>query len=269
LPNKGSYLARIALINYAPLSSAGLKGTSELARMTDTTELIDRLGLENGRKILVEHTICACGPTSVRLRIVLDPSWNHEKHNAITVPTERPGWLASVCPKEDLRAARRDRIPFLIVLGERAITRSEEELVITLAHELEHVKQESVYPGMMHVGTALYHFVQEKRDQHGIDIQCVHEMPVEYHAELAGAKCATALVGMERVREFYNSQDECRQKIPDLLKQAGSSDPAADLAQFLTNYWSQFVDWYNEAIRPQLPALSNIDAFRKRYQPFE
>lgn len=228
-------------------------------------ELVNRSEMSEGRLALVMRTIAEREPEGVRVRVVLDQSWDHEKYNAATVVVSQPRWMVKVCPWEHLRQARRDRMDYLVVVGRRAVTRSDVELVVTVAHELEHVRQERVAPGTGGVGDAVISFIAETGESDGGRIKGRYDFPVEHHAEAVAARFAAEVLGEEAVRSYYEGLEDSRARFARPSARA-VGDAAADLASLVDRHWSAFVDWFRQVtLRADLPRLADIEGFRDRH----
>jgi hypothetical protein len=112
-------------------------------------------------------------------------------------------------------------------------------MLVTAAHELEHLRQEVRCAGILDVGNIAIDFVERRRDLFPA-LTALH-VPVNAQAERAGARVGEELLGAARVRRYYESSR------PDLLDliyhQAHSPDAAADLRGFFEANWTPFEEW--------------------------
>ena len=202
--------------------------------------------------------------TGVKVRIVLDESWDDRsasKHNALTIVVKEPGWTKRACPQQHFQQAKKEGFDYLIVLGRRALTRGDVELVITVAHELEHVRQECATPGIRHIGDAVFGFIQARQDALRPEISGRFDVPLEYHAEAAAALYAAEVLGQQLVQEYYEQFDDYRSKFGKVARDDLGA-PELDLARFLKKHWAEFTSWYQEAVsRGPLPSLEGIEEF--------
>lgn len=216
-------------------------------------------GMGEGRLRLIQRALADREPSGVSIRAVLDRSWDDPQQNALAVVVRQPRWMRTVCPGVHLRSAREDEIDFLIVLGRRAIERTDAELLITMVHELEHVRQEWSAPGIGWIGDAVYQFVAATRA-----MRERFKLPLEYHAEAAAAVYVSSVLGREVVQAYYDAFGDYRQPFGRLSIE-DLRDARADLASFLRQYWKAFVAWFGGVVRYDLPTIQEIESFMKRY----
>ena len=155
-----------------------------------------------------------------------------------------------------------DRDGFLIVVGQTEL-RSDAALLTTLGHEVEHVRQEVGCPGILKLSETCEAFVRDTPALHATIRNALH-VPVNAHAEVAGALVAIARLGLEPVRRFYENER------PDLLgvvrgvvdgTATGPGDAPQDLARFLEQHFKDLVRWAEGVLRPRLASIDDVKKF--------
>lgn len=145
--------------------------------------------------------------------------------------------------------------PWFIVAIRDDVT-EDVKLLLTLAHELEHVRQELACPGILELGNLARDYVA---DNHSALSHLICELfvPLNLHAEARAVRDVSAMLGDLPVTSHYADR-------PALREALGRTNPdaaAKDLAAFLSAHWTHFTGWYNGAIRPTKPPLSGVQAF--------
>lgn len=193
--------------------------------------------------------------------------WDHPVEAVgVTFPTSMPVPPVDHHLRGLWRSAKRDGQDFLLAIRDEVLS-NDIRLVITVAHELEHARQEVAAPGILAVYGPVLEFIQETPALHAT---IVHQLqaPVDFHAEVAAVRSAANAVGWDRVREYYLASP-----VSDILPFAETSEvdqstAAADLAKFILAHWSNLERWYRSVLRlPPRPPLSQLRTFAERHAP--
>lgn len=183
--------------------------------------------------------------------------------SALGVTIPRNGRRPEDAQLETLWRAVPDRTSgFLVVVGKSAL-RSDPALLTTVGHELEHVRQELDCPGILKLSETCLAFIEATPSIHTVIPSPLHA-PVNAHAEIAGALSAVELLGLERVRHYYESAKPRAMPIVQGVVEGATKTPgdaAGDLAAFFRAHWSEFEAWHKKTVRPRLCSLAEIRAF--------
>lgn len=125
-------------------------------------------------------------------------------------------------------------------------------LVLTVAHELEHLRQEHRCRGLLEVGNIAITFVKQNAALFP-DMPTDIHVPVNAHAERVAARVASRVVGEEQVQAYYASS---RPDLLDIVDDSASSPEACtDLRDFFQRHWSEFQTWASVANRLYLDTV--------------
>ncbi len=223
--------------------------------------VVGREQLSERQNELVNHAIEWTNLPDNAIELRLDKQWNGL---GFAWPTDKGPQPQDSYVAKFWREGRQHNKDFLVMIGESALARTEVELVITLAHELEHVRQGLEQLGISRIGASVFDFVEENPHLFGGDIVDHYDIPLNYHAEMAGAACATDVLGAQTVRNYYAALH-----LPSRLKFA---DPplgahlsaSSDLADFLSRRWSAFQSWF-EAVKVRPVTLAKVEEFVKKW----
>lgn len=131
------------------------------------------------------------------------------------------------------------RDSFIVVLSPRAMA-DDVGLIVTVAHELEHLRQEARCRGLPDAGNIAIAFVEQNQTLFP-DLSTAIHVPGNAHAERAGARAASRIFGEERVQGYYAS---VRPDLLDVVVHPGDPKCACgDLKDFFRRYWKEFERW--------------------------
>lgn len=184
--------------------------------------------------------------------------WKQPSATGVTIPR------SSRRPEDpqlaELWSAISDRTSgFLVVIGESALA-SDEELLITLGHELQHVRQEVDCHGILRLSETCLEFIKATPSLRAATPGCLHA-PVNAHAEIAGAGRAIEILGSKRVRQYYESyRPHDIPVVQGILEGVSnnSADAVRDLVVFFRDHLAGFEAWCAKMTRPRLSSLKDV-----------
>jgi len=212
--------------------------------------------LNTRQRELVVHVHAQAPAATIHVRY--GEEWTEPAGDGVTFPRRN-----THRPRDQHLAQLWQQVPrrkqgFLVAIRKAALS-DDARLVVTLGHELEHVRQELAVPGILVMAGLALSFV-EQTALLPAELPGHLHFPVNSHAEVAGARSAAELLGTERVRQYYMSE---RPDVLALVEGRNHEPPnaAADLAAFLARHWTAFEHWYSKTIRQAVPALNEVRAF--------
>ena len=246
-------MKRTASVNI-PRSELPFLGGRVLDRESVTGMLPDIIAhqdMSEEQLALVASLLSGAPPVSIRVHLGVP----FEAPSARGVTFRKPGRK----PSDTELAAVYDEAPKQgqhFIMATRNDVVDDVSLVLTVAHELEHVRQEQGCPGILDLGNLARDFVEAK---HALfpTLPCELFLPVNLHAEAWARHAATAVLDGPSVTAHYD-------ETPDLRTALDRTDPdaaATDLASFFQDNWENFEGWYKEADRPTKPSLQTVQQF--------
>ena len=145
--------------------------------------------------------------------------------------------------------------PWFIIAIRGDVT-NDAQLLLTLAHELEHVRQELTCPGLLEFGNCARDYVADNASAFPT-LPCELFVPVNLHAEARAARDVAAIIGQPAVDAHYADRPTLR----GALDRTDSESAAQDLAAFLSAHCDHFKQWYLSVIRPTKPPLNSVQDF--------
>jgi len=129
------------------------------------------------------------------------------------------------------------------------------KLMLTLAHELEHVRQELRWSGFVDLMNLARDFVCANRAMFP-DMSSDMFIPGELHAEARAAQDVSGILGESTVRTHY----EALPSVPNVFDTDPNAAQSA-LASFFSTTCDLLRTWYDAAFRPTKPSLDTVCQF--------
>lgn len=182
-------------------------------------------------------------------------------HIHYNVEWAQPDVPAITCPRKD---TQKPPAPVLLELWQQLPRRAQSfliavrkclddtKLVITVAHEVEHVRQELKWPGIVKLRSVAWEFARLT----GLLVTYL-QVPLEKHAEVVGARCAAALLGWDQVLPYYRSE------LPEMLdvvidQRFDPKQALADLCSFFDDHGPQYDEWRERPEQLHRPTRAQI-----------